>query len=171
MIPMGYITYDTILDSSRELWFEEKKSIFYCSLKKIANDAITDINYPDEKSELLLRLYFEGCCILYTKESNSIHLETFCIKHKKILLKWYENVYNDLIEDTRIRQNLDNLFGRNINFDSLNERQQRNYIISKDFFEYVETNNFTFKDNYHRGVIKLSNSNNKILRNYFNINI
>jgi hypothetical protein len=170
---LRYLTYDTIIDKAGELWFEEKKSILYSSLEKIANDAITDKNYPFEKSELLLRLYFEGCCNLYMIENNSTLLDNFCIEHKKYLSKWYKDVHDDFIEDQGIKQNLENIFGYNlynINSDSLNEHKQRNYKIAEEFFEYIETKDFRLKDNYHRAVIKLSNSNDKILRNWYNIN-
>ena len=170
---LRYLTYDTILDKSGELWFEEKKTIFYSSLEKIANDAIKDKNYPFEKSELLLRLYFNGCCYLHIIENKSTHLDNFCVEHRKYLSKCYNNVHSDIIEDQKIKQNLENIFGYNlynINSDSFNERQQRNYKNAEEFFEYIETKDFTLKDNYHRAIIKLSNSNDKILRNWYKIN-
>lgn len=167
---LNHIVYDTIFENSGNVFFEEGGKEFYSTLKKNAEDSISDITYPKEKSEILARLYLFGGPYLQSRGLNTIELDDFCSKHIDMLKKWAIDVINDVNEDSKKREDVAKYIGEHHNTNSLNEKLKITQNVLKNFFEYLESKNPSPAENYNRGIIKITNSSTKILLKHYNLN-
>ena len=163
--------YDVIYINSGDLFFAKGGKEFYGTLKKVVDDSMADVTYPQEKSEILARLYFFGCECLYSSSLSSNELDDFCTKYINVLKKWSVDVINEIYEETKNREEMARNFGEHHNIISLNEKLKITQDILKDFFEYVNSKNTSLVGNYKKGVIKISNSNNIILLKHYNLSL
>ncbi len=168
---LKHIVYDTIFENSGNVFFEEGSKEFYSTLKKIAEDSLSDITYPKEKSEILARLYLFGGSYLQSRGLSTTDLDDFCSKHIDILKKWAVDVINDVYEDSKKREEIAKYFGEHHNTISLNEKLKITQNVLKDFFEYIDSKKPSLKENYKRGIVKISNSSTDILLKHYNLNL
>lgn len=166
---LRFITFDTILEESRNLMYNEDRAPVFCSMGKMANDAINDYSYPTEKSRILLRLHFDGCCKAYENDSNSSYLDELFTNQISFINEIYEDVLSNLYEDAKQREELVSMFGDHFAGPPLTERIQNLEDLFKDFFEYIETKNIGIKVRFKRALDRLGIRNISILRKHYGI--
>ncbi|GAB2613371.1 hypothetical protein [Belliella aquatica] len=168
---LRHSTYDAFYEKSGEVFYSDMGRLVFSTLKKISADAINDTKYPFEKAELLLRLYYLGCTNLHDRGYDSHPLNEFCDEHTAYLKKWQSATLDNIYKEEETIKLLHPFIRDKIERPQLSERLKYNQEIFFGFYEFIQTKNPIYSEQYRSGNVKLSMSNSQFLIDHYNIRI